>query len=242
MLYHHIKKAEFIDRPNRFIANVLIDGRRETVHVKNTGRCRELLIKGCTVYLEESDKPERRTKYDLVAVEKQREGKQPLLVNMDSQIPNAAAEEWLKKGEFFSKSAEIRREFTYGDSRFDFMIDDNGKKSFLEVKGVTLEQDGKALFPDAPTERGLKHVNELIKAHKAGYGAYILFVIQMKGIKLFRPNDSTHREFGEALRNAEAEGVELLAYDCIVLPDSITIDKPIKINTELNYELEKVIM
>ena len=242
MLYHHIKKAEFIDRPNRFIANVLIDGRRENVHVKNTGRCRELLIKGCTVYLEESDKPERRTKYDLVAVEKQREGKQPLLVNMDSQIPNAAAEEWLKKGELFSKSAEIRREFTYGDSRFDFMIDDNGKKSFLEVKGVTLEQDGKALFPDAPTERGLKHVNELIKAHKAGYGAYILFVIQMKGIKLFRPNDSTHREFGEALRNAEAEGVELLAYDCIVLPDSITIDKPIKINTELNYELEKVIM
>ena len=242
MLYHHIKKAEFIDRPNRFIANVLIDGRRETVHVKNTGRCRELLIKGCTVYLEESDKPERRTKYDLVAVEKQREGKQPLLVNMDSQIPNAAAEEWLKKGELFSESAKIRREFTYGDSRFDFMTDDNGKKSFLEVKGVTLEQDGTALFPDAPTERGLKHVNELIKARKAGYGAYILFVIQMKGIKVFRPNDATHREFGEALRKAEAEGVELLAYDCIVLPDSITIDKPIKINTELNYELEKIIM
>ena len=242
MLYHHIKKAEFVDRPNRFIANVLIDGRRETVHVKNTGRCKELLIKGCTVYLEESDKPERRTRYDLVAVEKQREGKQPILVNMDSQIPNAAAEEWLKKGELFSESAEIRREFTYGDSRFDFMIDDNGKRSFLEVKGVTLEQDGTALFPDAPTERGLKHVNELIKARKAGYGAYILFVIQMKGINVFRPNDATHRAFGEALRKAEAEGVELLAYDCTVLPDSITIDKPIKIDTELNYELEKTIM
>lgn len=242
MLYHHIRKAEFIDRPNRFIANVFIDGRREAVHVKNTGRCKELLTKGCIVYLEESDNEGRRTKFDLVAVEKQREGKQPLLVNMDSQIPNAAAEEWLKKGKLFSESSEIRREFTYGDSRFDFMIDDNGKQSFLEVKGVTLEQDGIALFPDAPTERGLKHVNELIKAHKAGYGAYILFVIQMKEIAEFRPNDATHRAFGDALRRAYEEGVKLLAYDCIVLPDSITLDMPITINTEHEYELEKTIM
>ena len=242
MLYHHIRKAEFIDRPNRFIANVFIDGRIEAVHVKNTGRCKELLIKGCTVYLEESEKAERRTKYDLVAVEKQRVDKNPLLVNIDSQIPNAAAEEWLKKGKLFSENAEIRREFTYGASRFDFMIKDKEKTSFLEVKGVTLEYDGIALFPDAPTERGLKHVNELIEAHKAGYGAYILFVIQMKGIREFRPNDATHKAFGDALRKARKEGVELLAYDCIVLPDSISLDKPIIINTEQNYELEKIIM
>jgi sugar fermentation stimulation protein A len=242
MLYNNIKQGEFIERPNRFIANVLIDGQVETVHVKNTGRCRELLVKGCTVYLERSDNPQRRTRYDLVAVEKLREGKSPLLVNMDSQIPNAAAEEWLKKGMLFSKKADIRREFTYGSSRFDFMISDNGKTSFLEVKGVTLEQDGIAMFPDAPTERGLKHINELIEAHKAGYGTYILFVIQMKEIMAFRPNDAMHRAFGDALRRARAEGVELLAYDCIVMPDSITIDKPIIIDTEENHELETIIM
>lgn len=242
MLYHNIKRGEFIDRPNRFIANVLIDGHAETVHVKNTGRCRELLVKGCTVYLEKSDNPHRRTGYDLVAVEKLREGKSTLLVNIDSQIPNAAAEEWLKKGELFSKNAEIRREYKYGASRFDFMISDNGKTSFLEVKGVTLEQNGIALFPDAPTERGLKHVNELIGAHKAGYGTYILFVIQMKEIRAFRPNDMTHRALGDALRRARAEGVELLAYDCIVMPDSITLDKPIIIDTEENHELETIIM
>ena len=242
MKYKNIKAAEFICRPNRFIAKVRIDGNDETVHVKNTGRCRELLTEGCTVYLEESHNPNRKTRYDLVAVEKLRSGKPPLLVNMDSQIPNAAAEEWLRKGELFSTQAVIRREFTYGESRFDFRIEDGEKVSFLEVKGVTLENGGIVSFPDAPTERGIKHVSELIDCLSEGYKSYILFVIQMKGIKLFRPNDSTHREFGEALRNAEAEGVELLAYDCIVLPDSITIDKPIKINTELNYELEKVIM
>lgn len=234
MKYKNIKAAEFISRPNRFIAKVRIDGNEETVHVKNTGRCRELLTEGCTVYLEESDNPNRKTRYDLVAVEKLRSGKPPLLVNMDSQIPNAAAEEWLRKGELFSTQAVIRREFTYGESRFDFRIEDGGKVSFLEVKGVTLENDGSASFPDAPTERGVKHIHELIRAHREGFGAYILFVVQMKEIRELRPNDATHRAFGDALRLAEREGVKILAYDCIVTPDSMTIDKPIPIRTELN--------
>ena len=234
MKYKHIKTAEFVCRPNRFIAEVMIDGARETVHVKNTGRCRELLTEGCTVYLEESDNPGRKTKYDLVAVEKLRSGLPPLLVNMDSQIPNSAAEEWLRKGGLFSEQAVIRREYTYGDSRFDFRIDDCGKTSFLEVKGVTLEFDGIAYFPDAPTERGVKHIRELIRAKKEGYGAYLLFVVQMKEIRELRPNIVTHREFGEALAEAERAGVELLAYDCIVTPDSIVIDKPVNIRTELS--------
>ena len=234
MKYKNIKAAEFISRPNRFIAKVRIDGNEETVHVKNTGRCRELLTEGCTVYLEESDNPNRKTKYDLVAVEKLRSGKPPLLVNMDSQIPNSTAEEWLRKGELFSTQAVIRREFTYGESRFDFRIEDGGKVSFLEVKGVTLENDGTASFPDAPTERGVKHIHELIRAHREGFGAYILFVVQMKEIRGLRPNDATHRAFGDALRLAEREGVKILAYDCIVTPDSMTIDKPIPIRTELN--------
>lgn len=232
MKYHHIRKAEFLSRPNRFIARVLIDGKEETVHVKNTGRCRELLTEGCTVYLEESDNPARKTRFDLVTVEKLRQGALPLLVNMDSQIPNAAAEEWLKKGELFSEQAVIRREYTYGDSRFDFRIEDVGKVSFLEVKGVTLENDGVVLFPDAPTERGVKHIHELIRAKNEGFGAYILFVIQMKEVTEFRPNDAMHSEFGDALREAEKAGVKLLAYDCIVTPDSMTIDRPVTIRTE----------
>ena len=232
MKYHHIRKAEFLSRPNRFIARVLIDGKEETVHVKNTGRCRERLTEGCTVYLEESDNPARKTRFDLVTVEKLRQGGLPLLVNMDSQIPNAAAEEWLKKGELFSEQAVIRREYTYGDSRFDFRIEDGGKVSFLEVKGVTLENDGVVLFPDAPTERGVKHIHELIRAKNEGFGAYILFVIQMKEVTEFRPNDAMHREFGDALREAEKAGVKLLAYDCIVTPDSMTIDRPVTIRTE----------
>lgn len=234
MKYKNIKAAEFISRPNRFIAKVRIDGNEETVHVKNTGRCRELLTEGCAVYLEESDNLSRKTKYDLVAVEKLRNGKPPLLVNMDSQIPNAAVGEWLRKGELFSTQAVIRREFTYGESRFDFRIEDGGKVSFLEVKGVTLENDGTASFPDAPTERGVKHIHELIRAHREGFGAYILFVVQMKEIRELRPNDATHIAFGDALRLAEREGVKILAYDCIVTPDSMTIDKPIPIRTELN--------
>jgi sugar fermentation stimulation protein A len=180
-----------------------------------------------------SDNPQRKTKYDLVAVEKQRNGLPPLLVNMDSQVPNDVAEEWLKKGEIFSDKALIRREYKYGDSRFDFRIDDCGKTSFLEVKGVTLENDGIAYFPDAPTVRGVKHIDGLIRAKEDGFGAYLLFVVQMKEMHELRPNYATHREFGEALVRAEKAGVKLLAYDCIVTPDDIVIDKPISIRTEL---------
>lgn len=234
MRYKNITAAEFISRPNRFIARVRVNGKEETVHVKNTGRCRELLAEGCCVYLEKSDNPARKTQYDLVAVEKLRSGKPPLLVNMDSQIPNAAVEEWLRKGELFSEQAVIRREYTYGESRFDFRIEDKGRTAFLEVKGVTLENGGIASFPDAPTERGVKHIHELIRARKEGFDAYILFVIQMKEIRELRPNDVTHRAFGDALRLAQAEGVNILAYDCIVTPDSITIDEPITIRTELD--------
>ncbi|WP_028517334.1 DNA/RNA nuclease SfsA [Ruminococcus flavefaciens] len=233
MKYRHIEKAVFISRPNRFIADVMIGGKKERVHVKNTGRCRELLREGAAVYLERSENPDRKTAYDLVAVEKLRDGLHPLLVNMDSQIPNSAAEEWLKRGKLFSEQAVIRRECTYGASRFDFKIEDDGKTSFLEVKGVTLENDGIASFPDAPTERGVKHIYELIRAAGEGYGAYLLFVIQMKEITEFRPNDEMHREFGDALREARKAGVNILAYDCIVKPDSIVIDKPIIVRTEL---------
>ena len=225
MKYNNIVKGKFIERPNRFIAKVEIDGTTETVHVKNTGRCRELLVKGTTVYLEKSNNPERKTGYDLLAVLKN--GK--TLINMDSQIPNAVTEEWLKKGNLFSKDAVIRREVTHNKSRFDFYIEEGGRKIFLEVKGCTLETDGIARFPDAPTQRGVKHINELIDCISEGYEAYILFVIQMKGINHFEPNDTTHKAFGDALRQAEKSGVKILAYDCIVTPNSIDIDKEIKV-------------
>lgn len=229
MKYENIIKGRFIECPNRFIAKVEIDGVTETVHVKNTGRCKELLVQGCIVYLEKSGNPLRKTKYDLVAVEKQREGKPNLMVNMDSQIPNAAAEEWLRKGNIFSENAVIRREMKYGASRFDFYIEDGDRKAFLEVKGVTLENDGVASFPDAPTERGIKHINELVKCMADGYEAYILFVIQMKEISLFTPNYKTHPEFGGALCEAERAGVEIIAVDCNVTAESIEIDSEIKV-------------
>lgn len=225
MKYNNIVEGRFIERPNRFIAKVEIGGVTETVHVKNTGRCRELLVKGTTVYLEKSNNPERKTGYDLIAVLKN--GK--TLINMDSQIPNAVTEEWLRKGNLFSKDAVIRREVTHNKSRFDFYIEEGGRKIFLEVKGCTLETDGIARFPDAPTERGVKHINELIDCVNEGFEAYILFVIQMKGIKHFEPNNVTHKAFGDALRNAENKGVNILAYDCIVTPDSIEIDKEVKV-------------
>ena len=225
MKYNNIVKGRFIERPNRFIAKVEIGGVTETVHVKNTGRCRELLVKGTTVYLEKSNNPERKTGYDLIAVLKN--GK--TLINMDSQIPNAVTEEWLRKGNLFSKDAVIRREVTHNKSRFDFYIEEGGRKIFLEVKGCTLETDGIARFPDAPTERGVKHINELIDCVNEGFEAYILFVIQMKGIKHFEPNDKTHSAFGDALRNAESKGVNILAYDCNVTKDTIEIDKEIKV-------------
>ena len=229
MQYASVIRGQFCSRPNRFLAVVRIGGQEEIVHVKNTGRCRELLIPECTVYLSRSDNPNRKTKYDLIAVEKQREGKPPLLINLDSQIPNAAAAEWLETGSLFSANAVFRREVTHGSSRFYFSIMDVNIQSFLEVKGVTLEQDGIALFPDAPTLRGVKHLQELTACQQAEIPAYLLLVIQMKEIRAFRPNDAMHPQFGEALRRAAAAGVTLLARDCIVTPDSITIDAPVPI-------------
>lgn len=230
MRYRKVVPAKFLSRPNRFIARVEVSGKEDVVHVKNTGRCKELLIPGCTVWLAESDNPERKTKYDLIAVNKIRSGAAGLLINMDSQLPNAAAEEWLKSGSLFLPGAEIRREVTYGKSRFDFKIRDGERTCYLEVKGVTLEHNGIAMFPDAPTERGIKHLMELVEAKKAGYDAIVLFVIQMKEITEFRPNDVTHKAFGDALRHAHENGVQILAYDCIVTPDSMVLDSPVKVN------------
>ncbi len=226
--YKKVKKGAFIERPNRFIAKVLVDGYEETVHVKNTGRCKELLIKGAKVYLSVSDNPSRKTKYDLIGVEKVTD-RNILKVNMDSQIPNDVVAEWLRNCDLFSQKAIIKREVFYNKSRFDFYIEDDNRRVFLEVKGVTLENNGVASFPDAPTERGIKHINELIDCLNEGYEAYIFFVIQMKNIDYFTPNYETHPEFGEALKKAKNKGVKILAYDCIVTEDSIIIDKEIKV-------------
>lgn len=228
-IYPKIKKALFVSRPNRFIADVIIDGCMERVHVKNTGRCKELLTEGCNVILCESDNSARKTKYDIIAVYKMRKGKAPLLINMDSQIPNDVAAEWLAKGELFSKNAIIRREVTFGNSRFDFYVEDGDRKAFVEVKGVTLEENGVAMFPDAPTERGIKHINELVSALEQGFEAYILFVIQMKEVHEFRPNDITHKAFEDALRTAESNGVKVIAVDCTVNENSIFADQKVEV-------------
>ena len=229
MTYSRVVEGIFLSRPNRFIAEVEIGGRRETVHVKNTGRCRELLVEGVRVWLYDSQNPSRKTRYDLIAVEKILGNGEALIINIDSQIPNDVAEEWLLSSGIFSENAKLRREVTFGASRFDFYIEDGERKCFLEVKGVTLEREGVALFPDAPTERGVKHLGELVECVRAGFDAYLLFVIQMKGVREFCPNDEMHKAFGDALRIAEKNGVRILAVDCIVTPDSITIDKNIKI-------------
>jgi len=228
MKYGQVISGKFISRPNRFIAYVDINGEIELVHVKNTGRCRELLTENALVYLSVSDNPTRKTKYDIIAVEKiTAEGVR--LINMDSQVVNAAAEEWLKKGELFSHSAIIRREVTYKNSRFDFYIEDGDEKAFLEVKGVTLERGGEVLFPDAPTERGVRHVRELTGLARRGERTAILFVIQMSGIRTFMPNDSTHAAFGDALREAASAGVQIIARECFVDASSISITNPVPV-------------
>lgn len=229
MKYKKIVKGIFKERPNRFIAHVEIDGKLEVVHVKNTGRCREILKPGVIVYLEESDNPNRKTKYDLVAAVKEELPWENKIINIDSQVPNQVAEEWLKKGNIFSSEAVIKREVTYGESRFDFYIEDGGRKAFLEVKGVTLEYDGKASFPDAPTLRGVKHINELMGCMEKGYEAHILFVIQMKGISTFSSNDITHPEFGQVLRQAKAAGVKIVAMDCEASEDGLEIRDEVRV-------------
>lgn len=218
MQYQRIEKGRFLSRPNRFIAHVELDGRAEVVHVKNTGRCRELLIPGATVYLEKSDNPARKTQYDLIAVEKG-----PLLVNMDAQAPNQVFREWAEAGDFEEGLSLLRPETTWGASRFDFYWEGGGRRGFVEVKGVTLEEDGHARFPDAPTERGVKHLNELVRCRADGYEAAVCFVIQMAGMKDFAPNDRTHPAFGDALRQAARAGVRIMARECAVTPDSLTI-------------------
>ncbi len=227
MRYENIEEARFESRPNRFIAYVRTDGGREKVHVKNTGRCRELLTENAAVYLNKSDNPGRSTRYDLVAVKKG--GR---LINMDSQAPNKAVQEWLEKGGLFSDTAVIRPETTYGGSRFDFYVETSGDKIFIEVKGVTLEQDDVVLFPDAPSERAVKHVMELAEAVKAGYQAYVIFVVQMENVKYFTPNRKTHPEFAKALILAREAGVKILACDCKVTPDSMEIGQsvPVKLS------------
>lgn len=221
MRYDNMTPGTFLARPNRFIAHVQIDGQTEIVHVKNTGRCRELLVPGCTVYCQRSDNPNRKTKFDLIAVQK---GER--LINMDSQAPNRAAGEWLKNGGL-GEITDLRAEVKHGDSRFDFAFRKDGRQCFLEVKGCTLEEDGVCAFPDAPTERGTKHIRGLAKAAGEGCGAYILFVIQMSDVKYIRPHDETDPEFGKALREAAQNGVSVLAMDCAVTPESMEIRLPV---------------
>lgn len=216
MHYENITRAKFIKRPNRFIAEVEVDGRRETVHVKNTGRCKELLLPGCEVWLTAPGTEGRKTKYDLVAVRKTT----GVLFNIDSQAPNKIVKEWLQTQDYDL----VRPEFTYGDSRIDFYMERGNEKFLMEVKGCTLEIDGIGYFPDAPTERGVKHIRELIKAKQSGYHAILTFVIQMGGVSEVRANVSTHPEFGEALEDAKKAGVEILFLKCHVEPDTVTVE------------------
>lgn len=225
MRYGDIVTAEFIERPNRFIAYVNLYGERTKVHVKNTGRCGELLKEHAKVYLEKNGSESRSTAYDLVAVDK--DGR---LVNMDSNAPNKVAGEWLRAGGLYSDVNLVKPETTFGNSRFDFYVESaSGEKAFVEVKGVTLEREGTAAFPDAPSERALKHVEELIEARKQGYAAYLLFVIQMKGVNWVEPNWETQPAFGEALKRARRAGVHLLAYDCLVRTDGLEMDAPLPV-------------
>ena len=215
MKYNNITQAVFIDRPNRFIANVNINGHRETVHVKNTGRCKELLIPGCEVWLNAPGTPNRKTTYDLVAVRKD----SGILFNIDSQAPNKVVKEWLQSQDYDT----VVSEYTYGNSRIDFYMTQGSEEFLMEVKGCTLEVDGIGYFPDAPTERGVKHLRELTKATKEGYKSILAFVIQMDGVSEVRPNIKTHPEFGTALAEAKAAGVEILFLKCHVEPDLLEI-------------------
>ena len=215
MVYDNVIRAEFVKRPNRFIAEVIIDGCRETVHVKNTGRCKELLIPGCEVWLTAPGNPQRKTKYDLIAVRKNN----GIIFNIDSQAPNKLVKEWLASQGFDA----VVPEYTYGDSRIDFYMECGNEKYLMEVKGCTLEIDGVGYFPDAPTERGVKHIRELIKAKEAGYNSILAFVIQMDGVSEVRANVNTHPEFGTALDEARDAGVEIWYLKCHVEPDSLII-------------------
>ena len=232
MQYQNVCGARFVARPNRFVAQVLLDGQPETVHVKNTGRCRELLVPGATVYLAGGDNPHRKTRYDLIAAEKG-----PLLVNLDSQAPNKVFGEWAQAGHFRPDLTLLRPETVWGNSRFDFYWEAGARRGFVEVKGCTLEEDGLAMFPDAPTQRGVKHLHELAAAQGEGYECTVCIIIQMKGCRLFCPNERTHPEFGAALREAAAAGVRVLAMDCRVTPDSLTVDQPVAVTLKMQERI-----
>ena len=223
MQYENMVGGFFLARPNRFIAHVEIGGQIEICHVKNTGRCKELLIPGCQVWCQFSDNPNRKTQYDLIAVQKGNR-----LINMDSQAPNVAVKEWLLSGGL-GEIHNLRPETFHGESRFDFSFTKDGKPCLLEVKGVTLENDGICAFPDAPTQRGARHLKHLTQAIQEGYGCYVLFVIQMTDIKYLHPNDVTDPAFGKALREAQAAGVQVIAMDCAVSEDSMVIEKPVPV-------------
>ena len=220
MKYVNVKKGIFIDRPNRFIANVEIDGAVEVVHVKNTGRCKELLVEGVTVFVQEFENSNRKTKFDLIAVCKGDE-----LYNIDSQAPNKVFYEWVLKSRYLGDIDYIKPECKYGDSRFDFYMESKNRKIYAEVKGVTLEADGVLMFPDAPTERGVKHIKELCKCVEEGFEAYICFVIQTGKAKYFTANKRTHPAFAEALLEAKDKGVNILCVNCKVTEDSLEIDE-----------------
>lgn len=222
MKYNNIYEGEFLERPNRFIAICEIDGKKEICHVKNTGRCRELLQKGVTVYLEKSTNPNRKTQFDLVAVQKN-----DRLINMDSQAPNFVVAESLDK--IFKDITYIKQEYKYGNSRFDIYVETKTEKIFVEVKGVTLEKDGVVRFPDAPTERGIKHLQELQKAVLDGYRACVVFLIQMINVEYFEPNYDTHLQFAEELKRARENGVEIFVFDSVVTPDEIKMNNKVKI-------------
>lgn len=217
MKYENIRRAKFISRPNRFIANIELDGRMEICHVKNTGRCKELLTYNADIFVQEFDSKIRKTNYDLISVYK---GER--LINMDSQVPNKVFGEWVKKSSMFENIKLIRPEQKYNNSRFDFYLKADDRKIFVEVKGVTLEEAGIVMFPDAPTERGLKHLNELSSCIDEGYEAYVVFIVQMKDVKYFTPNVKTHKEFADTLIEVRKKGVNIMALDCEVKEDSIT--------------------
>ena len=225
MRYSSVRKGKFLKRPNRFIAEVLLDDEIAVCHVKNTGRCRELLVPGATVYLNEAASAKRKTKFDLIAVEKQ-----GLLINMDAQAPNQVFREYVEQGEFLPNIIYVRPEYRLGDSRFDFYIEQGDNRHLVEVKGVTLEEEGIVRFPDAPTERGVKHIKGLTRALNEGFTCWICFVIQMSGAKYLTPNDKTPPEFGQALRAAKAAGVHVVALECDVTPDSLTITHEVPVH------------
>ncbi len=223
MRYENIVSGRFLSRPNRFIAHIEIDGKEEICHVKNTGRCRELLQPGTDVWCEHIPSPFRKTAFDLIAVQKG-----PCLINMDSQAPNKAAGEWLSGGGL-GKITDLKPECRQGQSRFDFAFVKDGRPCFLEVKGVTLEHNGICAFPDAPTVRGAKHLRELAQLAKQGFGAYVLFVVQMSDVKFLHPNDTTDPDFGKALRDAAMDGVQILAMDCSVTPEEMFLRTPVEV-------------